>query len=60
MQVRRHCEHVPGAWPLRRSEVQVDTSPEKTAEEKIAELKAIADKFTAVNEEKPRRRVRSI
>jgi|HubBroStandDraft_1064217.scaffolds.fasta_scaffold94890_4 hypothetical protein len=59
MQVRRHCENVPGAWPI-RTEVRIDTSPEKTAEEKIAELKAIADKFTAVNEEKPRRRVRSI
>ena len=48
MQVRRHCENVPGAWPLRRSEVQVDTSPEPTLEEKRLALRAAALKQGAV------------
>lgn len=40
--------------------MQLDLGPEKSPEEKKAELKSIADKFTEVMEEKPRKRVRAI
>lgn len=60
MEVKRHYADVEGAYPIRRPEMQLDLGPEKTPEEKKAEFKSIADKFTAVNEEKPRRRVRAI
>lgn len=61
MKTTRHYENVPEAYGgVRRPVVEVDTRPEPTPEEKRAELEAIADKFTAVNEEKPRRRVRAI
>lgn len=60
MRVIRHYADVPEAWAIRRPEMELDLGPEKSPEEKKAELKSIADKFTAVNEEQPRRRVRAI
>lgn len=60
MRVIRHYADVPEAWPIRQPEMELDLGPEKTPEENKAELKSIADKFTAVNEEKPRRRMRAL
>jgi hypothetical protein len=58
MQVRRHYEDVEGAYAIRNPEPKVaNYGPDPSAEEK---KKEIADKFTIVTEEKPRRRVRAL
>jgi hypothetical protein len=48
MLVRRHCENVPGAYPIRRSALEIDTNPEPTPEEKRLALRAAALKQGAV------------
>jgi hypothetical protein len=63
VKVTRHYADVPGAYSIRRPEVDLDLGPEPTPEKKREELRAIADaaeRATQVLEEKPRKRVRGL